>query len=163
MRISSPAPRVLLIDDDPLFGGIFQRVAHTGNVYLHHIGSPNEVRAERVRKDYDLIICDYELKNLTALQMLRVLEAARQSLPTVLISSYLQFPKTKLPESVFACLHKSAGPQKILFETLSAFNKLDRNANSEQDERFKAKSPRPHETSLPSTQPAQFFGKRQIK
>lgn len=112
-------PRILLIDDDPLFGAILDRMARQGNIPLRHILSPRLLNVTGLRKSYDLLIVDYDLQNMTGIQLVRGLEGMLQSLPTLLVSSYNRITSGPLPESVFASLHKSEGPQKILWSVLT--------------------------------------------
>ena len=117
-------PRVLFIDDDPVFGAILTRVAHAGKIALDHITSSRAVDLRNVRKSYDLIVTDYDLGNVTGIQLIRSLEAWDQALPTILVSSYGEIPSLHLPASVLLTLHKCEGPQKILYAALRAYNGL---------------------------------------
>jgi CheY-like chemotaxis protein len=116
------APRVLLVDDDPLFSGILSRLAISGNIRLEHVASPREVELATLRATYDLIITDYDLPNITGVQMIRSLELCRQDLPTVLITSFDEIPEKPLPSSVLLSMHKWEGPQRILYSSLTAFH-----------------------------------------
>lgn len=117
----SHSPRLLLVDDDPLFGHILTRVARAGNIQLTHTLSPRTMNTLEVRKSFDVMIIDYGLTNVTGVQLVRALENCEQSLPTVLVSSYKILPSKTLPASIVLILHKSEGPQKILHATLSLY------------------------------------------
>ena len=120
----STAPRVLLIDDDPLFGAILSRLAKAANIVLKHEASPGAVDAHKIRDNYDFIIADYDLQKVTGIQLIQSLESCNQALPTILVSSYGGVPSTKLPPSILLSLHKCEGPQRILYAALCAYNKM---------------------------------------
>ena len=118
------APRVLLIDDDPLFGVILFRVALAGKIALNHVVSPGAVEADKIRETYDFIITDYDLGNITGVQLIHSLEACNQALPTILVSSYRGIPSPNLPQSILYSIHKCEGPQRILYAAVHAFNEI---------------------------------------
>jgi CheY-like chemotaxis protein len=116
------APRVLLIDDDPLFGAILSRLAQAGNIVLDHVVSSRSMDMHNIRDAYDFIITDYDLGNVTGIQLIQSLEACNQALPAILVSSYGGIPHPKLPPSILFSLHKCEGPQRILYRALCAYN-----------------------------------------
>ena len=118
------APRVLLIDDDPLFGGIVLRLAQAGNIILKHAKSLKALHGLDIKNSFDLIITDFELENVTGIQLIKILESRNQALPTILISSYSRILSRHLPLSIVYTLHKCEGPQRILYAALCLFNKI---------------------------------------
>jgi DNA-binding NtrC family response regulator len=116
-------PRILLVDDDPSFGSILTRLAAAGNIHLEHRASPRGLDVSKVRESYDVIITDYDLENVTGIQLIHSLEACDQSLPTVLISSHQEI-RREMPRSVIYSLCKSEGPQRILVAALWALDAM---------------------------------------
>jgi CheY-like chemotaxis protein len=120
------APRILLIDDDPLFGKTLTRVAHSANIPLVYTTTPRAVDATKIRALFDVIITDYDLQNVTGIQIIQRLEIFNQALPTILVSSYLGFRVPNLPASILFTIHKCEGPQRILHAALCAHSGLTR-------------------------------------
>lgn len=114
------------MDDDPLFGNILSKLAIAGNIHLEYVASLKKLDMENLKERYDLIITDYDLENLTGIQLIRVLEACNQILPTIMVSSYGKVPTGDLPPSVICSLNKSEGPQKILYNAVCAFQTLSK-------------------------------------
>ncbi len=117
-------PRILLVDDDPVFGMILRQTAEKAKLPLTHILSPAKLDIRKVRDNYDLLISDYDLENVTGVQLTRQLETFGQSLPTILISAYGKLPDVQLPNSILCSLQKAEGPQKILYTSLNAYQQI---------------------------------------
>ncbi len=116
----SLAPKILLVDDDELFGAILVRVAREGGIALTHLTSPRPLSAGKVRGVFELLIIDYDLQNVTGAQVVRGMEEARYALPTLLVTSYGKLPsRLSLPSSIVCSVPKSEGPQKILLRAVS--------------------------------------------
>src|SRR4051812_44850400 len=81
----SSIPRLLLIDDDPVFGKIMQRVARNLGAPLTYVQSVSKM--PEVRADvFDVAIVDYDLGSVTGLELMACLENQGLSIPVVLVS-----------------------------------------------------------------------------
>ena len=117
----SHLPRILFVDDDALFGALMSRLAEKGKIPLCHVTSPREINLVRLKETYDIMILDYELQNVSGIQLVRSFEVLSLNIPTLLISSYSKLPNHQLPSSVISFMHKSNGPQAILWSAIKNF------------------------------------------
>jgi len=103
-------PRFLLIDDDPIFGSILLSMARKAGVDLTFWQSLTGKSHESLA-GFDLLILDYELKNITGLQLLTNLGGLVP--PTLLVSAY-RLDRLRLARRVDWILWKNHGPGEIL-------------------------------------------------
>ena len=111
--------RILLIDDDVVFSKIVDKVARLGGINLTVVNSLKGWDWSTY-KTYDAIVVDYDLGNITGIQLVRSLENENSAclVPTILVSSYRN-PGRNWPASIRHFLHKSEGPQRILRVAIS--------------------------------------------
>lgn len=105
--------RLLLVDDDPIFGQVMRQAAAQRNVELVVLELVGR-RDYSVLQDFDLVLVDYELRNINGVQFARFLEHYRPDLQSILISSYSKIPDFVLPRGIKAFVPKSVGPGGIL-------------------------------------------------
>jgi len=107
------APRVLLIEDDPVFQSIIERVGALAGISIQSFASANAIDISQLEQ-FDVAICDYETDGLTGLQTSILLRRYAPSLPVLIISAYRKVRGMKNDDPANSFLHKSAGPQRIL-------------------------------------------------
>ncbi len=66
MTVNRPAPLIFLVDDDPDFVDIHQRILESHGYRVHTFPSPGEALAELEREHPDLIITDLMMQELDA-------------------------------------------------------------------------------------------------
>lgn len=110
--------RILVVDDDPLYGAIVEQVAAQQNVEVHRI-LPSEL--EGLRPGYHAAIVDFDLGEIDGAEFSANLEQQVGLIPTVLVSSTNQedLPKRKWPKSIIGFVPKAAGHMEAV---LSAIN-----------------------------------------
>lgn len=128
------SPRVLLVDDDLLFCTTLRRLAEHAGISLHTVTSVRSMEKIYFGAQFDVLITDYELPNITGIQLVRALEACGRGVPSVLVTSYAGVPGV-LPSSILASLHKSEGPQRILCAAVSLYRAPHR-INDKKDVKF---------------------------
>jgi DNA-binding response OmpR family regulator len=93
-----PAPRVLVLDDDPMIQGILTRVLSRSGFEVR-CASDGEAGWEELQADhYDLLITDNEMPRLTGVDLLRRLRETASHLPTILISGNMPWQVQDLPD-----------------------------------------------------------------
>src|SRR6478735_6684711 len=111
---SSPR-RLVLIDDDPSFLAIMQRLADMEGIPLDSFERMDDLGMIDVFKKYDAAILDYDLGDQTAVDISLYLNCFVKELPTVIISAKDRSQECKdLPRCVKSVLRKSAGYRYIL-------------------------------------------------
>jgi len=113
-------PRILLIDDDPLFGKVMTTLATRRGLTLSYLSEVNRL-AQSISHGYDVIILDYELENITGVQVLDILQRYIAGVPVILVSSYERIGAMVTHSLVRATVGKSEGPWKILEVALAEY------------------------------------------
>jgi CheY-like chemotaxis protein len=110
---SLPLPRILLVDDDLMFGKILTKVAQRERIPLTFCSSVKDV-GRMGNSNFDVGIFDYDLGSITGLQLSEFLERYLERIPVVLVSQYRHLEKKKWPKCVKHFVHKSVGSYGIL-------------------------------------------------
>jgi two-component system response regulator HydG len=121
------APKILLVDDDPGFGRIMIKFAERANLDLTYCYSVKDLE-HLYLPNYQVAIIDYELQNISGIQLLQTIAKSGNLIPTVLVSSYSRPAIPAWEVQIIKFIHKSVGPVGILFETLKAYQDLGREA-----------------------------------
>jgi DNA-binding response OmpR family regulator len=114
-------PRLILIDDDAIYGRILQQLAHQRGIKLDHFQSLAELGYVALIGKYDVVILDYDLGGMTGIEIESYLNAFFRGLPMLLISGSLRKASRKEVESGRAhpFMHKKSGYEAILSTALS--------------------------------------------
>ena len=116
------SPRLLVIDDDPLFGLRIARMAKKGNIPVTYCKSIYELKGLN-KNDYDVILIDYYLDNTKGTELASIMGAT----PVIMMSN---LPDTCLeentiwPSSVRKFISKRAGIPSILMLAKQQFERL---------------------------------------
>jgi DNA-binding NtrC family response regulator len=111
----SPPRRLVLIDDDPSFLAIMQRLADKEGIPLDCFEQLEDLGVIDLFKTYDAAIIDYDLGDQTAVDISFYLDCFIKELPTLIISAKDRTQECKdLPRCVKSVLRKSAGYDYIL-------------------------------------------------
>lgn len=113
---SVPKTRILLIDDDEVFGRLMQRYCTELGVTLLYCSSVKQLEGYALNT-VDLLICDFELQNINGLQLVRALGRRGSVLPVLLVSAYRDLGKVLTPTSP-PFIAKAKGPEAILKEAM---------------------------------------------
>ncbi len=114
MREGKKGPHVLLIEDDPIFQSIMERVGALAGISVQSFSSVDGLAISKLL-EFDVVICDFETAGLTGLQTSVLLRRYVSEVPVLLISAYHRI--RGVDETAF--VHKSVGPQIILSKALS--------------------------------------------
>ena len=79
-------PRILLIDDDPLFGSVLHRRAEARGLDLDYHESLVETLYESYLESYDAAIIDCCMPGLDGFEIARYLSTFLEKLPVILVS-----------------------------------------------------------------------------
>ncbi len=108
-------PRILLIDDDPVFVAIMKRWAMMEKVQLECYVSLDEMGFIGLFSNYDVAILDYDLGYTTGIEIARCTDALLHHMPIVIVSIKDRSVEcADAPTCVKAVLQKSKGYSHIL-------------------------------------------------
>ncbi|MDA9951415.1 response regulator [Oligoflexaceae bacterium] len=108
------APKILLVDDDPIFGKIMTRVADQNNSQMTVCSSLAEV-AMLDSFDFEVAIIDYDLGNVTGYYLASHLDKlTSREIPVVLVSQSQRDDVDRWPTSIREFVNKKIGPYAIL-------------------------------------------------
>ena len=86
-NLISLSPSIVLVDDDPVYGKMFQRAAEIKGVSCTYCQSPREFYRQ-LGSGFDIALLDYELGQVTGLQLSRILKLIAPKKFVILTSAY---------------------------------------------------------------------------
>lgn len=134
MREPRLIPRILLVDDDPTYARIFQRIAANHKVPITVCTSLDDIGALG-NLNFDVAIIDYDLGAVTGVELTTYLERNfPTNLPVILISQTRQLISRRWPDSIKDFVHKALGPYAVLEAAFDAFEveRIHREINTKQ-------------------------------
>jgi CheY-like chemotaxis protein len=117
-------PRVLIVDDDPVFQRLMARIAVKESLNITAVGSMEELDGI-ADWNFDVAIIDYLLGPVTGIDLVRYLENASTCPPVVLVSHTRKIETNVWPVSVRDFVHKALGPYAVLDAAYEVFE-IDR-------------------------------------
>ena len=113
--------RFVVIDDDPLFGNIMTRFAKAQGTEVDYFESMREFEPCSRARRYDAAIVDYDLGDMTGIDIAEQLQVLFGDIPLVLVSSQPRdrsIPKT-WPKVIKGFVRKQAGFATIFSTTMA--------------------------------------------
>lgn len=83
---SRTAPRILVVDDDPMFGNLLRRKAALYGMYADHVESLVDVLYEQYLERYDCAVIDCVMPGLDGFETTEYLHRFFRGLPVILVS-----------------------------------------------------------------------------
>lgn len=121
VHASTFKPRILVVDDDPIFGKTMERAAALKGVDLRHVKSLEDLALIKV-EDFDVIVMDYALGAVTGLELTRYLEERiNKQIPTILTSQTPRNVSRRWPSTIREFVHKDLGPFALLVACFEAY------------------------------------------
>ena len=118
MMNSQAMPRILVVDDDPMFGKIMKRAAECFGAHITFVQSAEALSNEHL-EDSDVAIIDFDLGALTGLDVIQRLDD-KSPLPVVLVSADDRQRGQQWPDSIQQFLIKERGPFAIIHAAFEA-------------------------------------------
>ncbi|WP_176736883.1 response regulator [Oligoflexus tunisiensis] len=117
-----PAPRIVLFDDDPFFVRMMEQYARRNYLSLTGVWRMDDI-PRIARQDFDLAIIDYDLGDLSGIEVAEFLEEVFDTMPFIMISHSQRWPDKNQPwpRSVRNFVLKENGPAMILDTALEAY------------------------------------------
>ncbi|MBQ48190.1 MAG: hypothetical protein CMP10_12210 [Zetaproteobacteria bacterium] len=117
--------RVILVDDDPIFGRLMAKIAEVNGIKLDYFDSMESVGFVANFNTYNVAILDYDLGNETGLEIAGIVPHFIKDLPVVIVSqtNRTEFDSRFMPNNVNKFLLKERGGEKILSEAVSLAKK----------------------------------------
>ncbi len=119
--IPKSKPKILLVDDDKIFGKIFKK---SGDLYGLDVELVSEADVFRDEKNfsYDVIVMDYDLGQTSGIELVHDMENQLiRQVPVVLISRSKKPMKQDWPFSIREFVHKDLGSMTILDAVFEAY------------------------------------------
>jgi CheY-like chemotaxis protein len=117
LREQSPGnpPRLVLIDDDPVYGAVIERWARLEGVDLDVFHSLDDLGFVGLLAQYDVAIVDYDLGEMNGKDVADYMTTLFGNKPMIMISGVDRSQELMdCPSCVKAFMKKSAGYEKIL-------------------------------------------------
>lgn len=116
--------RILLVDDDPSFGKILQKIAKQQNISIISC-APLENPQILTQHKWDAAIVDFDLGNTTGIQFASILEKILGNVPTIIVSQTERGETVgnRWPKSIWGFIPKSAGHLTILDMAVDAWQR----------------------------------------
>lgn len=134
MRRPGHLPKILLIDDDPIFGKIMKNAAAHKGAPITYCCTLEEF-AGLDHWDFDIAIVDFDLGAVTGLELTAYMsQFLSEEVPVILVSQTKHRNSKEWPGAIREFVHKNVGPFAILDAAFEAFeiassNKETRNKN----------------------------------
>ena len=107
--------KIVLIDDDPVYGAVIRRWAELEKVNLDVYSSLDDLGFVGLLSQYDVVIVDYDLGELNGKDVADYMSTLFKNKPMVMISLVdRSMEMMHCPSCVKAFMKKSAGYEKIL-------------------------------------------------
>lgn len=108
-------PRMVLFDDDPFFVRMMEHYARQNFMSLTGVWRMDDI-PEIATRDFDLAIVDFDLGDISGIELAAYLEEVFEELPLVMISHTQRLPTRRQPwpQSVRTFVLKENGPASIL-------------------------------------------------
>jgi two-component SAPR family response regulator len=119
----SAVPRVVLLDDDRIFAKTMERIAKKNAISLMSICNPEDL--ERIAgMDFDLALVDFDLGDVTGVELAEGVSEAVGYIPIIMISNRRRRPTAgePWPATIKRFVEKSVGPAEILDQALDVYH-----------------------------------------
>lgn len=113
---SESKPRLLIVDDDPVFGRVMKAVAEAGGWTVTFYSSVSKAYEHAGDGPWDAAIIDYDLGRVTGVQFGNYLDRMGGRIPILLVSALRVPADFKWPTPVSGFLSKKTKPEDILAE-----------------------------------------------
>jgi CheY-like chemotaxis protein len=122
---SAAIPRIVLFDDDPIFARAMERTARRRSVPLVSICNPTDA-AKIAGMPIDVAIVDFDLGDMTGVELADWVTDFVGSIPILLISYTLREPTAEepWPRSIKRFALKADGVESILIDAIATHNRI---------------------------------------
>jgi len=118
------APRVVLIDDDPIFLNLMEFAAEKAGFTVESYTSLAELGHLGTIKKFDLAIVDYQLEQMTGVEIAEYFSVFFSNIPLILVSANKEeiFDKSHWPKSITRFVSKQEGFLEVINAARTACN-----------------------------------------
>jgi len=118
------SPKIVLIDDDPIFLNLMEFAAEKAGFEVESYASLGELGHLGSIKKFDLAIVDYQLEQMTGVEIAEYFSVFFADIPLILVSANREenLDKTKWPKSITRFVSKHEGFSEVLNAARSACN-----------------------------------------
>ncbi|NRA67586.1 MAG: response regulator [Pseudobacteriovorax sp.] len=121
VRVQANAKKVVLVDDDQVFGKLMNKEASGLGVQLDYFDSLESIGFISKLKDYDIIIVDFMMEHINGIEIAAYIPSFFQDKRLVLISNtHLETELNQpLPDYIDEFVHKKVGTKEIINRALN--------------------------------------------
>jgi CheY-like chemotaxis protein len=83
-----PKPRILIVDDDPSVSTVMREVLKALGYSSSTCNNANEALLQFQDGDYDVVLTDYRMPEMTGIELCRQVRKSNASVPVILMSGY---------------------------------------------------------------------------
>lgn len=127
---ASTAPKLILVDDDPLFGAVMIKQAENMKVPLDFYDSLSSLGFISKLSEYDVIIVDYQMDHINGIEIAAYMPSFFDDKTVILISStHIEEQIKVIPDYITQFIHKDIGHKAILEQAIDIFYQKNRKAS----------------------------------
>lgn len=117
-------PRVIVIDDDPIFLTLMMKAAKKSGFYVEIFSSLEDLGHLGSLSEFDLAIVDYQLEQMTGLEIAEYLDVFFKDIPMILVSAREKetVEMTHWPRSIKRFVSKHDGFAEVISAAKYACN-----------------------------------------
>ncbi|SMF36228.1 response regulator [Pseudobacteriovorax antillogorgiicola] len=124
------SPKIILVDDDPMFGAMMLKQAEKTGISLDYYDSLSSLGFISQLAEYDIIMVDYQMDHINGIEIAAYMPSFFDDKTVILVSATaIEEQLEALPEYITAFIHKDHGHQALLEESLKVFADVHRKAS----------------------------------
>jgi len=80
--------RILIVDDNPIMGGLLKDFLESRGYEVLHMESPVEALSKIEAESFNMVIMDYSMPDMTGIELTRLIRQIKPSLPIIGMSMH---------------------------------------------------------------------------
>ena len=124
IQSESKRPKMILVDDDPVFGSIMQKEAQVMGYELDYYDSLSSLGFISQLANYDIIIVDFQMDHINGIEIAAYMPSFFSDKTVILVSNTEIGEQIgqSLPEYITQFIHKNNGSEGIIKQAVDVFD-----------------------------------------